>query len=200
MRKLITLPAAIAIIVVVAGGLAITGCQEKGSIRKLSDAEIETAAKKQQEQHVDSYARSMWAESQLPQEQADKIKKEIEAGFKKSVDIWLAVTDSPDSFEKGMTGAALEELKQQFADELEQGKIKIRVHDDQEFDVVKIDKEYGAVAYAYTDNGYYVDAKTRKKISNPINEKKEWLVGVVKAKDTWKISGIYPLRPKVGPQ
>ncbi|MBE0448333.1 MAG: hypothetical protein IBX64_09600 [Actinobacteria bacterium] len=129
-----------------------------------------------------------------------KIKKEIEAGFEKSLEAWLHASDNPDDLEKGMVGKALAELKQQFTDELAQGKIKIRVHDDREFEAVKVDEESGAVAYAYIDNGYYIDVKTKQRISKPLNEKKEWLIAVAKKGKTWKISEIVPLRPKVGPE
>jgi len=198
-RKTTILSASIPIIAFAIIVLAISGCQQKRSVVELSDAEIKAAAEKREE-HVDKYARSMWAESKLPPEQAKKIKKEMEKGFEKSLEVWLSVTDDPDDFKKGMTGSAFEELKQQFTNELAQGKIKVRVHDSQVFEAVKIDEESGAIAYAYTDNGYYIDAKTKKKISKPLNEKKEWLISVAKVKNVWKISGIYPLRPNTGPE
>ncbi|MBE0448334.1 MAG: hypothetical protein IBX64_09605 [Actinobacteria bacterium] len=74
MRKITIISVLVVIIVFVVTGLSTTGCQQKHSVRELSDAEIKAAAEKR-EKHVDKYARSMWAESKLPPEQAKKNKK-----------------------------------------------------------------------------------------------------------------------------
>jgi len=183
------------VMLLIAAGLATTGCTGRRSVSELTDAQIKAAAEKSGG-HVDQYAGGMWAESKLPPAQAKKIKKEIEAGFEKAVKIWLSVKNNQDEFAEGMTGDALNEIKQQFKSELDQGKIKVRVHDDEQSEVVRVKEEAGAIAYSYIDNGYYIDAKTKQKISEPINEKREWLIGLLKVDGTWKISDIASLKPK----
>lgn len=196
MRKITKATALTLIVAIIFTGSMITGCQQKGSIRDLSDEEIKAAAEKRKK-HVNEQAGSMWAQSKLPAEETKKIKNEMREGFEKALKVWLSVSDNPNHFEKGISGKALEELKQQSANELAQGKIKVRVHSDREFEAVKVEKESGAIAYAYIDNSYYIDAKMKNKISKPLNEKKEWLIGIAKIDGTWKINTIVPLRPKM---
>lgn len=195
MRKKIWITAVIVMVTLIIAGLT-AGCQKK-DVGGLTDEQIKAAKKGNlQATHDDKYTGGMWAESNLPPDQTKKIKAEIEKGFERALDVWINTKDNPEDFEKGLAGRALWELKQQSADEQAQGKIKIRVHDEREFEVVKVKEDAGAVAYAYTDNGYYIDAKTKKRISEPSRDKKEWLIGVGKFGKVWKISEITPLRPQ----
>jgi len=195
-KKSIWLVAIISIVMLSLIGLT-AGCQKKEDIGGLTDEQIKAAKKGDlQATHDFKYTGGMWSESKLPPKEAKRIKKEIEEGFKKALDIWINTKDNPKDFEKGLAGKALWELKQQTAAEQAQGKIKIRVHDKREFEVVKIKEDAGAVAYTYVDNSYYIDAKTKKKISKPTGDKKEWLIGIGKYGKVWKISEIVPLRPK----
>lgn len=196
MKKSIWITAVVAILALSIAGLT-AGCQKKEDIGSLTDEQIK-AAKKAELQAKKNDAKDeggMWRESNLPPDQAKKIKKEIEAGFKKAIDVWTNTKGNPESFKKGLTGKALLELEKQTKNESAQGKIKIRVHDNSEFEVVKVKETAGAVAYVYIDNGYYIDAKTKKPISKPSGAKKEWLIGIGKYGKVWKISNIVPLRP-----
>lgn len=141
------------------------GCTSNRALRPPTDAELKSA-KSAVASSRDDPTGSMWKESNLPPEKAKKIKKEIEEAFKKDVDIWLRA-DSPDDFAAAMVGNALAELKKQTEDELSQGKLEIRVHDDRDFEVVRVKEESGIVAYTYVDNSIYVDAKTRKPLGVP---------------------------------
>lgn len=196
MKKNTLITAVIVMIALSIAGLT-AGCQKKQDIGGLTNAQIKAAKKGElQAEHDNKYTGGMWAESKLPPDQSKKIKAEIEDGFKEALEIWITTKDNPKDFKKGLTGRALWELEQQSAGEKKQGKIRIRVHDEREFEVVKVKEDAGAVAYSYVDNGYYIDAKTKKRISKPSGDQKEWLIGIGKDGKVWKISEITPLRPK----
>ncbi len=195
MRKVSVIIAFIALLSFAIVGIVVNSCQTNRGFMPLSSDQI-NAAMTGGKRHTDQYTGDMWSKSKLPPSQAKKIKAEIEAGFKQALGIWLQVKDNPNGFEKGMAGDALKELKRQYTDELTQGKIKIRVHDNREFEVVQIKEKAGAIAYTYTDNGYYIDAKTKQSISKPLGKKREWLIGISKIGNTWKITDIVTLKPK----
>lgn len=174
--------------------LSVMGCSKKSALRPPTAAELKSAGIPSASANSDPTG-SMWKESNLPLDKAKRIKKEIEEAFKKDVEIWIHA-DAPGDFEEAMVGKALAELKKQFEDELAQGKIKIRRHDDQDFEVVRVKENSGIVAYAYVDNGVYVDANSKKPLADPLGKKREWLVGMVKTSTGWKISDILPLRPQ----
>ncbi len=194
---MVTSRAVMFLAIVVALIATASGCSKSKALKTPTDAELKSAGSSSAASASDPTG-SMWKESNLPLEKAKKIKKEIEEAFKKDVDIWIHADASSD-FADAMVGKAYAELKKQFDDELSQGKIKLRRHDDQKFEVVRVKEYSGIVAYTYIDNGLYVDAKSKKPLGDPVGKKREWLVGMVKTGEGWKISDILPLRPQKGP-
>jgi len=95
---------------------------------------------------------------------------------------------SADTFE-GLTGRALRQFQTAYEKDFDGGKIRVRVY--KTIDVKVIGMQFGVpeAIYKFTDNSYYIDTKTRQPVSQPLNVKREWALGLAKdAGGHWKVS------------
>lgn len=104
-------------------------------------------------------------------------------------DINLMQSKNPHDYTKGLTGRALRQFQSAYEKDFDGGKIRIRVY--KTIDIKVIGMQFGVpeAIYKFTDNSYYIDAKTRQPVSQPLNVKREWALGLAKdTGDHWKVS------------
>ncbi|OIO84695.1 MAG: hypothetical protein AUK32_08305 [Candidatus Aquicultor secundus] len=104
-------------------------------------------------------------------------------------DIKLMQSKNPHDFTKGLTGRALRQFQTAYEKDFDGGKIRVRVY--KTIDVKVIGMQFGVpeAIYKFTDNSYYIDTKTRQPVSQPLNVKREWALGLAKdAGGHWKVS------------
>ncbi|MHB8841632.1 MAG: hypothetical protein ACYC56_07570 [Candidatus Aquicultor sp.] len=104
-------------------------------------------------------------------------------------DIKLMQAKNPHDYTKGLTGRALRQFQTAYEKDFGGGKIRVRVYKTTDIKVIGMQFGVPEAIYKFTDNSYYIDAKTRQPVSKPLNVKREWALGLAKdAGDHWKVS------------
>lgn len=129
----------------------------------------------------------------------EELEKLITKHALEDIKYWSA--QNPDDYSKGFIGSALSSLQNTYKKDLEAGKIKVRVHKDVDLKITGMQFGTPKGTYKFRDESYYIDAKTKKPISQAESVQKEWKLAFRKDKDgTWKISlvmGVFKAPPEM---
>ena len=120
----------------------------------------------------------------------EALKKQIETDLKE--DIQYMQSKNPHDYTKGLIGRALTQFNTAYENDFAGGKIRVRVYNTTELNVIGMQFGVPEAIFKFTDNSYYIDAKTRQAVSKPLGLKRQWAIGMAKDdKDgQWKISVI----------
>jgi hypothetical protein len=103
----------------------------------------------------------------------------------------MKVTTDTSSLEKVLMDDALESIKKAIEDDLAAGRVKKRNYADIELEFKSYAEGVISLSLKFVDKSYYVDRDTLQQVSKPTNEPKHYALALKKAKNRWKISGIY---------
>jgi len=118
-----------------------------------------------------------------------KVRRQILNDTKENIAIWLK--GDIDNLEKAFTKDLFKAYKPQIDKLHAKGQDKIRIHENQDFEVVELKqmhgKLYGTVKYNFTDKSYFISKKTKKTVKGPANTESEIEIKVEEQDGHWKI-------------
>lgn len=116
-----------------------------------------------------------------------KQKKAIMSDAKKAVNLLQDTRDETSGLELFLDSPLLEETAAQIDSNNREGKIKIRRLDAVKMELKNFTQGVAGVSLTYTDNGYYIDKRTGKKISEPAGKREKLSLALRETDGKWKI-------------
>lgn len=118
-------------------------------------------------------------------------RKDIEKDGRKVLDLLAKADGNAKLLPQGFMGEALKLEQKGFADDLAAGKVKVRRYGKVSVKVVNYINGLAGVGVQFVDQGYYVDALSKERISTPSNKPFRFIFAMKKDGSRWKVSAIF---------
>lgn len=114
-----------------------------------------------------------------------KIRQQILSDTKENIGIWLK--GDTKNLEKAFTKDFLPEYMTRINKLHAEGKDKVRMHENQEFEVTGLAENTAMVKYTFYDKSHFVSTETKRVVKKLNNPKSEITITVKKQGERWKI-------------
>jgi len=118
-----------------------------------------------------------------------KIRRQILDDTEEIVAFWLK--GDMRSLEQGFTKELFTKYESRVADLHNEGQEKIRIHENQDFEVTELSKNAATVKYIFDDKSYFISKSTGKKVKALDKPKTEIDISVEKSGKRWKVKAMF---------
>lgn len=115
---------------------------------------------------------------------------EILTDAREDLQIISEVRADPTPLEKAVAGKALTELREQVAEEVRVGRIKVRQFDELAFEFEHVVEGTAGLSLVFTDRSYFVNNRGDR-VSEPVDIIQRYILSMQKFEDQWKITGLH---------
>ncbi|MBS3909770.1 MAG: hypothetical protein KGZ93_09130 [Actinobacteria bacterium] len=117
-----------------------------------------------------------------------KVRRQILNETEENIAIWLKGVSA--EYDQAFSENLLAPYEKQLAKLRQEGRDKVRIHENQAFEVTELAKDAATVEYTFIDKSYFVSAATGKVVVPAKNSESEILISVVKEDGRWKIRAL----------
>lgn len=128
----------------------------------------------------------------------DQQAKKILSDTKDDINIILKAKNDESRLSKALTDPALKQTRDNIKADKQLGRIRIRVYKNIKLQIKNFTKPTAGLTLTFIDEGYYIDSKTNKPLTQPTHQKQVLLLAALEKAGRWKISEI--LSPQVKPE
>lgn len=118
-----------------------------------------------------------------------KIRRQILDDTEEVVAFWLK--GDMKSLEKGFTKELFTKYKSRIDDLHKEGQEKIRIHENQDFEVTELSESAATVKYVFDDKSYFISKSTGKKVKALDKPKSEMDISLKKSGKRWKVKAMF---------
>jgi len=118
-----------------------------------------------------------------------KIRREALNDTKEVVTFWLK--GDMKSLEKGFTKELFTKYESRIGDLHKDDQEKIRIHENQDFEVTELSRAAATVKYVFDDKSYFISRSTGKKLKALDKPKSEMNISLEKSGNRWKIKAMF---------
>lgn len=118
-----------------------------------------------------------------------KIRRQILDDTEEVIASWLK--GDMKGLEQGFTKELFTKYKSRVDDLHKQDQEKVRIHENQDFEVTELSESAATVKYIFDDKSYFISRSTNKKLKDLDKPKSEMNISVVKSDKRWKVKAMF---------